>query len=772
MATSGDIYTNYFSEEYGTVRLKYHWSRASYSVENNTSTISWTITTDGSMTSGWWYKAGPIVMTMTATNGSFTSGSSSYSNSSRIQLRGGGTQVAAGTAVLTHNATGVGSFSVSMSAAIYYTSTNVSGSGTASLETIPRATVPTFSSNPSNIGTALTITLNRASSSFTHTVKYSFGSLSNQQIGTGIGASTTWTPPVSLGNQIPNSTSGTCVITVDTYNGSTLIGTTNTNLTLTVPDTDAWRPTNTTSFTSTNSVGYLDVISAVKATVTGLSTAAKNGASVKTVSLTFQGKTYTSNITNETQIIITSENCSGVGSNTAVTRVTDSRGLYKESSRTITVLSYSLPTVNLALTRVSEAAGTNQNETGSYMRVTLSASVANVSGNSVSAKTLTYKIGNGSEQSVSISSLPYDSATGSANISVSNSSSCTVTATITDTAGGTTSVIQTLPVGFKTLDFLAGGKGINIGSTAVNENLAINRDVMLGGKVYRKNLLKDLGQCTGTDRSVSFSYTQDGGVFVNGTNDTTSTTAFKEYGTFMGIAGHKYVLSGGVGTSNYYVYVSGQSAVKDTTGNGVEFTFPSGVTTPWSVRVGVAGGKTASNVTFYPMIRDAGITDNTWEPYKPDPSDLPTSDNVWRGIQDFAGGLLLSNADPTLQIYHGENQRSLNNFRIRIGSIVKTLSNTSVRNAATGSIIIGGTTYNVDIFETLLFTWSELNTLFGVSSTGKANCIVLACNGDFEACNVRIIGTTNKSDGVYLSSAYRFQGVFTRINYIAIRYDV
>lgn len=783
MAISGDIYTNYFNEEYGTVRLKYHWSRASYSVENNTSTISWTITTDGSMTSGWWYKAGPIVMTMTATNGSFTSGSSSYSNSSRIQLRGGGTQVAAGTAVLTHNATGVGSFSVSMSAAIYYTSTNVSGSGTASLETIPRATVPTFSSNPSNIGTALTITLNRASSSFTHTIKYSFGSLSNQQIGTGIGASTTWTPPVSLGNQIPNSTSGTCVITVDTYNGSALIGTTNTNLTLTVPDTDAWRPTNTTSFTSTNSVGYLDVISAVKATVTGLSTAAKNGASVKTVSLTFQGKIYTSNITNETQIIITSENCSGVGSNTAVTRVTDSRGLYKESSQTITVLSYSLPTVNLALTRVSEAAGTNQNETGSYMRVTLSASVANVSGNSVSAKTLTYKIGNGSEQSVSISSLPYDSATGSANISVSNSSSCTVTATITDTAGGTTSVIQTLPVGFKTLDFKAGGKGINIGSTAYNDGFVCNMDATFSGKVrLGKNLFKVTATPGTTGTTVVWTVNTDGTIGATGRAGTANNGII--FGTFDCKAGHTYIMTGcpaGGGSTKYGMYLQKAS---DTTGisdhvwdygSGVTFTALADDTINlrgWVKASYPSSSSPELDLTYRPMIRDAGITDDTWEPYKPDPSDLPTSDNVWRGIQDFAGGLLLSNADPTLQIYHGENQRSLNDFRIRIGSIVKTLSNTSVRNAATGSIIIGGTTYNVDIFETLLFTWSELNTLFGVSSTGKANCIVLACNGDFEACNVRIIGTTNKNDGVYLSSAYRFQGVYTRINYIAIRYDV
>ena len=98
---------------YGPTGLIFSWS-ATQDVTNNRSTISWTLTTthdSGDMTSGWWYKAGPINMTMTATNGLF-SGTSSYSNGSRIELHGGGTQIASGTAVLTHNSNGVGSFNV------------------------------------------------------------------------------------------------------------------------------------------------------------------------------------------------------------------------------------------------------------------------------------------------------------------------------------------------------------------------------------------------------------------------------------------------------------------------------------------------------------------------------------------------------------------------------------------------------------------------------------------------------------------------------------
>ena len=51
----------------------------------------------------------------------------------------------------------------------------------------------------------------------------------------GVGTSTSWTVPLSLANQVPNGVSGTCTITCKTYNGSTLIGTKTTSLTLTVP---------------------------------------------------------------------------------------------------------------------------------------------------------------------------------------------------------------------------------------------------------------------------------------------------------------------------------------------------------------------------------------------------------------------------------------------------------------------------------------------------------------------------------------------------------
>lgn len=85
------------------------------------------------------------------------------------------------------------------------------------------------------MGSATTISISRASSSFTHTLTYSFGSATGTITTKATSTSVSWTPALALANQIPSTTSGTCTITCDTYNGSTKIGTKTCTLTLTVP---------------------------------------------------------------------------------------------------------------------------------------------------------------------------------------------------------------------------------------------------------------------------------------------------------------------------------------------------------------------------------------------------------------------------------------------------------------------------------------------------------------------------------------------------------
>ena len=74
------------------------------------------------------------------------------------------------------------------------------------------------------LGSSMSINIARHSGLFTHTLWYSFGSKTWQGIGSGIATNSTFTPPMSLCSEIPNSTSGSMTVILRTYYGSTQIG--------------------------------------------------------------------------------------------------------------------------------------------------------------------------------------------------------------------------------------------------------------------------------------------------------------------------------------------------------------------------------------------------------------------------------------------------------------------------------------------------------------------------------------------------------------------
>ena len=131
MATSGSFNTSAYSNRH----LVFSWS-GTQSTANNTTTISWTLKGAGSYTG--YYMAAPFKVII--------DGETVYSSSTRIELRSG-TSVASGSKTIKHNADGSRKFSASVSAAIYSYSENVSGSGTWSLDAIPRAATITSAPN-------------------------------------------------------------------------------------------------------------------------------------------------------------------------------------------------------------------------------------------------------------------------------------------------------------------------------------------------------------------------------------------------------------------------------------------------------------------------------------------------------------------------------------------------------------------------------------------------------------------------------------------------
>ena len=125
MATSGSFNTTSYSNR----NLVFAWSTQSQSISNNTTTISWTLKGGGSASG--YYLTQNITLII--------NGVTVYSTGQTPQIKlWNGTTVASGTATIAHNNDGTKTFSASCTAGIYEWSPNVSGSGSWTLDTIPR----------------------------------------------------------------------------------------------------------------------------------------------------------------------------------------------------------------------------------------------------------------------------------------------------------------------------------------------------------------------------------------------------------------------------------------------------------------------------------------------------------------------------------------------------------------------------------------------------------------------------------------------------------
>lgn len=214
MASNGSFNTN----SYDGRHVQFSWSVASQSVANNNTTINWRISAEGGNSS--WYRSNPTSV--------YINGNCVYYNGTRVQQYKG--TIASGSYTIGHNSEGNASFSASVSSAIYSASTNCNGSGSWSLPQIARAsqpsciTWPNTTENIGDIGSTITIHMNRHSDKFTHTVRYSFYDL-NGTIATNVASNCTWTIPESFYSKMSNLNSSWGTIYADTYNGSTKIGT-------------------------------------------------------------------------------------------------------------------------------------------------------------------------------------------------------------------------------------------------------------------------------------------------------------------------------------------------------------------------------------------------------------------------------------------------------------------------------------------------------------------------------------------------------------------
>lgn len=349
---------------------------------------------------------------------------------------------------------------------------------TLTLDTIPRATVPTVSNNNVSMGSLIRINTPRASSSFTHDLAYRFGSGEYVNIATGVGTYHDWTTP-DLSTQIPNNTEGTVTIRCITKSGSTAIGTKTVTMILRVPTSAAYLPTITNVSVTEATEGlaaqfgaYIKGKSTLKVTITA---SGAKGSTIKTYHSTVAGNAY-SEKTFTTPVLSTA------GTRSLLVTVGDSRGRTANATVSIPVLDYEPPAVTkMQVYRVNDTGAPDPE--GEYIAVQYGYHVAALNNKNTANMVVQYKSSDSETWATLFtgSALSADAVEMPTSLAFSTDYQFDVRITVTDWFGASASYPATLPSGAVILDFAANGKGLGIGTTAQEDGLQVAWPAKMAG---------------------------------------------------------------------------------------------------------------------------------------------------------------------------------------------------------------------------------------------------------------------------------------------------
>ena len=387
-----------FSNSSNSLYLNVYIDEVSTDISANTSTINWQLTVSRYTYYHTLNKQGDSTLSLTL------DGQNVHSSNPIWEVWDGEVTLASGSSTISHNSDGRKTLPFSCT---FNPNNGLHGtitvSGNLGLTAIPRSSSVSVSAGV--IGSAVTININRQSSSFKHTVRYAWAGKSGT-IASNVDTSATWTIPLDFANDIPNSASGTGTIFVDTYSGSTKTGTQSTTFTASVPAN-------------------------IKPTFSGVTLSDLNGAAqnlipnsdtfiqvISNIKVAFNGAvgSYGSSITGYyAEIVGKNQSTSSNGGSLGIMNyhgtikirasVSDSRGRWSDAREvSVTVLEYFAPALSFSIARTGS--------TSSTLTVTRNAKIAPlaVSGSQKNSMRLTFKVARLGTNSYTVDNGP---ATGS-----------------------------------------------------------------------------------------------------------------------------------------------------------------------------------------------------------------------------------------------------------------------------------------------------------------------------------------------------------------------
>lgn len=413
----------------------------------------------------------------TALSGSYISvGGSRTDYSTSISYGGSATTttvLATKTVTVSHNSNGTGTCNLSGAFVMNgsyrgYSVGTMSVSATITLPTIPRAsglTVPTSV----NTGATLSGTVSPSSTAFNHKVILKTGSTVRNTISLAVG--TTTFSDVVEHSWFPSSTSGTVVVVLETYNGTTLVATTTKNVTANVPTSVVPSVSALTAVSSVTSGTFANLFVQGKTTAKLTATATANGGS-SIASYTFSGSGINTTVTTKTATTSTLQTS---GTQTYTVTVKDTRGRTASKTVSITVYPYATPSFGQPDVKRCDVNG-NLTESGTYAKYTINSTYASVNGKNTRTVTVAYSSNNGSTYSAE-TTLQSATDTASTKTGVYGggafaiSSTYLIRFTIKDAYGATSTITTPLQSAARPINIKLNGKGAAFGKMAETDNL-------------------------------------------------------------------------------------------------------------------------------------------------------------------------------------------------------------------------------------------------------------------------------------------------------------